>query len=389
MRRSRRILSRLATASAIFAAGTVAFAATAQAASNSPVPTPANWGVATNCGGQNCAEIRAIAQDGATGTVYAGGTFAQAVSPTGGASRPYHNLVALAGRTGAVDTGFAAHTFNGEIFAIAVNPSAGLVYVGGSFTSVDGASAGHVAAFNAATGRRDSGFRVSTTGPVHALLYNSARNVLYVGGRFTSINSAGRVRLAAVNPTTGGVSTSFRPPKITWTATSQRGSTEVRALALGSDSRGNPALYVGGHFDHVGSARHLAIARVDPATGAPDGGFAPTLDGPSTDNLLAVDDLAWASGSVLVAQAGHINRGYRFSASGARIWTQRTDGDVQAVAVSGGSVYFGGHFTCDATGGGSCLKGGTGGQPRVHLVAVALSGGAIDPAFAPAMRPTV
>jgi hypothetical protein len=224
---------------------------------------------------------------------------------------------------------------------------------------------------------------------VRALLFNAGQNVLYVGGRFTSINGSGRVRLAAVNPSTGSVSTSFRPPAITWSATSQTGSTEVRALALGSTSSGSPALYVGGHFDHVGTARHLAIARVNPGNGAVDNAFTPSLDGSSSDNLLAVDDLDWASGSVLVAQAGHVNRGYRFTASGSRVWTQRPNGDMQAVAVNGGSVYFGGHFTCDATGGGSCLSGGTGGQKRVHIVAVSLTSGAIDPAFAPAMMPTV
>jgi hypothetical protein len=160
-------------------------------------------------------------------------------------------------------------------------------------------------------------------------------------------------------------------------------------LALGTTSSGSAALYVGGHFDHLGNDRHVALARVNPSTGAPDNSFAPSLDGSTADNLLAIDDLAWASGSLLVAQAGHVNRGYRFAASGSRVWTQRTDGDVQAVAVNGGSVYFGGHFTCDATGGGSCLKGGSGGQTRIHIVAVSLTSGAIDPAFAPAMRPTV
>ncbi len=392
MKVSRHVLKRVGTVLPTIAAVSFAFTAPADAASNSATPSLANWGVSTSCGtGQNCAEIRAIAEDARTGTVYAGGTFAEAVSPTGGASRPYHDLVALNEKTGAVDTSFAAHIFNGEIYAIAVNPTAGLVYVGGNFTAVDGSStaAGHVAAFNAATGNRDTNFRVSTTGPVHALLYDGGRNLLYVGGRFTSINSTGRVRLAAVSPTTGSVSTTFRPPKITWTATSQTGSTEVRALALGANSSGSPALYVGGHFDHVGSAPHLAIARLDPATGAPDDSFVPTLDGPSDDNLLAVDDLAWASSSILAAQAGHVNRGYRFTTSGHRVWTQKPDGDMQAVAVHGSSVYFGGHFTCDATGSGSCLNGGSGGQSRVHIVAVDLASGAIDPAFTPAMLPTV
>jgi hypothetical protein len=392
MYRSHRVLRRLGVALPTLAALTLGFASSALAASNSPAPTLPNWGVFTSCGsGQNCAEIRATAEDARTNTVYAGGSFAQAVSPTGGASRPYHNLVALNENTGAVDTGFAAHTFNGEVLAIAVNQAAGLVYVGGNFTAVDGSptAAGHVAAFNATTGRRDTNFRVGTNGPVHALLYNASRDLLYVGGRFTSINSTGRVRLAGVNPASGSVSTSFRPPTISWTATSQHGGTEVRALALGADSSGNPALYVGGHFDHVGSARHVVIARVNPATGAPDNGFSPPLDGSTADNLLAVDDLAWASSSILVAQAGHVNRGYRITAAGHRIWTQKPDGDMQAVAVSGGSVYFGGHFTCDATGRGSCLKGGSGGQTRVHIVAVDLSGGAIDSAFAPAMSPTI
>jgi hypothetical protein len=379
-----KIARRLPLALTAIAAVVLSLPSPAEAATNSPKPTLANWGVFQSCGGKNCGEIRATAQRGST--IYAVGNFSKAIGPTGGASLPYQNLVALNGTSGAVNRGFAHHSFNGEIYAVAVDSAADLLYVGGSFTAVDGSRTGaaHVAAFNATTGKRDTGFRATVNGTVRALLFDGGHNSLFVGGRFTAVNGVSRVRLAAVDPHSGAVKPSFGAGAITWSATSQTATTGVYTLALaGSD------LYVGGHFDHVAGSRHLAVARVNAGTGKLDDGFSPTLDSPAADNLLIVEKIISVPGGIVVAQGGHVNRAYRFTGSGRRVWTQRPNGDVQAAARSGSSVYLGGHFTCDSTGSGSCQKGKPGAATRVHLVAVNLTTGAIDPAFAPAMAPSV
>jgi hypothetical protein len=137
------------------------------------------------------------------------------------------------------------------------------------------------------------------------------------------------------------------------------------------------------------------LLRVAASTGALDTTFAPTLDvstDPNYIDLQAVDKIVWVpaaldgTAGIVVAQAAHINRAYRFTVAGARKWTIKPDGDMQAAAVSGSAVYLGGHFTCIA----SCLTGST--TPpvsRIHIAAVSLTSGAIDTAFVPKMQPNV
>jgi hypothetical protein len=391
----------VALALSAIGAAVLAVPSSAEAATNAAKPTPANWGVFQDCGssypGENCAEIRATAEDPATKTVYAAGMFTQLSDPATGRTLGYQDLVALDESSGAVDTGFAAHRFNGEIFAAAFDPAADLVVVGGNFTTVDGAAtaSGHVAAFDASSGAQVTAFKANTNGPVRALLYDATRNVVYVGGRFTAVNKIARSRLAAVSASNGQVVSTFTAPSITWTETPRTAATEVRTVELGADAGGNPMLYIGGHFDTVGGRPHESLARLSATTGALDDSFAPTLNAQSPDDLQAVDKIVWIPSSadgkagIVVAQAGHINRAYRFATSGALLWTQKPDGDVQAAAVSGSTVYFGGHFQCDSTGTGSCLVGKAGGFKRVHLVAVDLTSGAIDTGFAPSLTPKI
>jgi hypothetical protein len=137
------------------------------------------------------------------------------------------------------------------------------------------------------------------------------------------------------------------------------------------------------------------VIRVGASSGALDTSFAPVLDvstDPTYIDLQAVDKIVWVAAGqdgtpgIVVAQAAHINRAYRFTVSGTRMWTVKPDGDMQAAAVSGSSVYLGGHFTCVA----NCLKGSA--SPpvsRIHIASVNLTTGAIDTAFVPKMEPNV
>jgi hypothetical protein len=375
-------------------AGMMGSAAPASAATASQVPTAGTWGVWKSCGttypSQNCGEVRATAEDPTTRTLFAVGDFTNAIDPTGTTSLPYQNLVPIDESTGGVVPNFAAHTFNGRIYAVAVDPSSHTVYVGGDFTKVDGSGLHdqHAAAFDETTGALRTGFNVKANDSVRALLL--ANNVLYLGGRFSTVQSAPRTLLAAVDPATGTVSSTFLPPTITWTTTTNR--PDVRTLALGADATGAAALYVGGHFDTVAGSPHQSVIRVNPGTGTLDPAFAPKLDVTSGDGLQAVDSIAWLNGSqdgtpgIVVAQAAHTNRAYRFTTTGSLKWKLTPDGDMQSAAVSGTSVYLGGHFTCVATAPASCYPSGA--IKRVHIVAVNVTTGAIDPAWAPSMNPT-
>ncbi len=364
----------------------------AGAAVNSGIPSLPNWGVWKDCGTQyptqNCAQVRATAEDPNAGMLYAVGDFTQAIDHAGSPSMAYNDLVAIDESTGDVVPSFSAHKFNGRINAVAVDPTTHRVYVGGAFTKIDGSGthAQHAAAFDGATGALLS-FNMRANDQVDALLL--AEGMLYVGGQFTSVAATPRTTLAAVDPATGALVTTFTPPAIAWSGTNRP---DVRTLALGQDAGAAPALYVGGHFDTADGAAHMSVLRVNPRTGALDAAFAPKIDFTANDPLQAADGIAWVDGSqggspgIVVAQAGHTNRGYRFDATGKRIWFLTPDGDMQAVALSRGTAYFGGHFRCVATAPASCYT--TGGVTRVHIAAVDLGTGAVDPDFTPAMNPS-
>jgi hypothetical protein len=385
MRRWRRIAG-------IAIAAVLVAPASASAATNEAIPSLANWGVWKSCGtsypGQNCAQIRATAENPNTHTLYVVGEFTAAIDHTDTSSLPYNDIVAMDETTGAVVSSFAAHKFNGRIDAVAVDHTTNRVYVGGRFTEVDGSGvhAQHAAALEGTTGKLLA-FDLRANKPVKALLPGAG--ILYVGGQFTSVSAVPDTDLAAVDPATGAPVATFNPPAIRWSGTN---SPDVRALALGTDARGDRALYAGGHFDTVDGAAHQSVIRLDPTTGALDGGFAPALDVTSDDPLQAADGIAWVDASqggspgIVLAQAGHTNRAYRFDTSGKRIWYLTPDGDMQAVAVSGATAYFGGHFECVAAAPEFCSFGK--GVTRVHIAAVDLGTGAVDSGFAPKMDPS-
>jgi hypothetical protein len=374
------------------AAAAPAPGASSSAVPNSARPTLPNWGVWKSCGtaypGQNCAEILATAEDPGSHTLYAAGDFTAAIDHTGSSSLPYDDLVAINETTGTVMSSFRPHTFNGPIDTVAVDRATHRVYVGGSFTKVNrsGLHAQHAAAFDATTGKL-LGFNLRADRPVKALL--PAGGIVYVGGQFITAGGAARGALAAVDAITGTALPTFVPPAIGWSGTNLA---DVRSLAFGDYPAGALALYVGGHFDTVDGRPHLSVIRVNPVTGALDPSFDPVVDAVPGDPLQAADGMVWVDGSdsgpagIVVAQAGHFNRAYRFNTFGRRIWYLTPDGDMQAVAVSGTTAYFGGHFQCVATGPAYCSNGQ--GVPRVHLAAVDLGSGTVDANFTPKMSPS-
>src|SRR4051812_33098590 len=103
-------------------------------------------------------------------TVYATGSFSQA-RPAGAAAgtnqTPRANLVAFNLTTGVMTT--FNHTLNGQGRTIVASPDGSRIYVGGDFTTVDGAARGHIAAFNVATGALITTFAPTGNGRVYSL----------------------------------------------------------------------------------------------------------------------------------------------------------------------------------------------------------------------------
>jgi hypothetical protein len=371
----------------------------ASAASITPTPNGA-WSPWKACPGkskENCAAVRAILRT-SDGTVLLGGDFTKLRNNTNGTTKAVNNLAAVTDN-GTPVAGFATHTFNGIIYTLATDGAS--LYVGGAFTTVDKNPVAHLAKFALPGGARQqiaSGFNGTIFGSVFA------DGKLYVGGKFTSVQNQPRGNLAALDPATGTVDPAWTPdaelnPNDASPNDPPHNNTPIRALAVSPD--GN-RIYVGGDMDAINGEPYPALAALDPTTGAvlpafnPAGLFGVTT-GVQTMAIVPVDasDGRNAPG-VVVAAGGLLNRAYLFNTDGSLARLVDTDGDIQAAAVIGTTVYFGGHFTCVSVFGcASNLPPGVPDEqvPRMHMVALDynspwLSTSTIDTNFAPEMQPS-
>ena len=143
--------------------------------------------------------VRQLVQCGST--MYAVGT----ISAVGQGSSTYtrFNVFSFNATTGAMTSW--APVANAEVHTIALSPDCSTAYLGGHFTTMNGATAKHIAAVDAVTGAVKSGFADNVNGDVLTAQYTTAHGLL-IGGKFTKVNSVARTMLASVDPTTGAAS---------------------------------------------------------------------------------------------------------------------------------------------------------------------------------------
>ena len=366
---------------------------------------------------QNCAQVRAIVQSG--DTMYVGGGWAQVTDPTTGTTySTYKNLVSFNRLTGAIRTGFAQHTFNGMVRAIAVSPNGSTLYVGGEFSKIcNGAGAGcvgvqHLVALDANTGAVLAAFTVNgkkvknpgatnpkaRLGRVRALLADATTGRLYVGGDFSKLEGRAVSQLAAIDMASGALVTGFAPTFAIDTTQPNNVPQEVSSLAIDHDpgTAGGARLYAGGHYDYVDGVARNTLVALNPDSGALDNTFKPDIRRqitPYDQNQEGISVLVAPDHTVLLAQGGHYNRGYRFWKGGAQKWMINAGGDLQTVALSGGAVYFGGHFICWSNGT-PIYRSDCELKPppsytvvRIHLAAVSFDTGALDADWSPLAQP--
>jgi hypothetical protein len=279
-------------------------------------------------------------------TVYVGGQFSTATSP-GGQRVSRANLAAFDATTGALRTAFVANT-NGPVRALVSDGSR--LYVGGSYSSIGGQSRQRLAAVDLTTGSVVGSWSANANSNVYGLAVGGGR--LFVGGSFSTLRSTARSRIGAVDLSNGAIVTSFAP---TADAT-------VNAVAARSDGS---AVYLGGNFSRVDGSSNPYLARVD-ARGARVPVRWSSVEGPVLALSLRPDGTRLG-----VGVAGLGNQGAYFdTASGARLWRQRCDGDAQAVWLIGDSMFTGFHEACE-------------GDHSIRLTSNATANGARDRAFRP------
>jgi hypothetical protein len=164
----------------------------------------------------------------------------------------------------------------------------GDIFVGGFFNTVSdpfGTTTGlqHLFSFNESTNRVNSGFVARANGEVFAL--DTGNGALYVGGVFRTINGKVTGPLAKLDPLTGAVDTTFKPPFT---------SGAVNQVVLN-----HGVLYVGGTF-----SQHLLA--LNPDTGANTNDI----------NFNLADPIPNAFGPVAIFKFAVTNSGDRLVATG-------------------------------------------------------------------------
>jgi hypothetical protein len=236
-------------------------------------------------------------------------------------------------------SGFGAN--NGSILAIEVSQN--FVYIGGDFTLVPG-SASHVrlARFNRNTTLLDASFIPAPNNVVRTMFVDPFNDFLHVGGDFTTISSATRVRLAYLQA--NGSPFPFRSDA----------NNSVRSIK--PDFAGN--IVVAGDFTSIGTNNAVAPAQNLQNTrfaimSAGTGVISTTVNQSAQDNNVFTANVAsgkiFLGGQFIYSNMTERSRVARFTRSNMALdlnWNVNLNGPVNTITSSGSDfVYLGGEFT--------------------------------------------
>jgi hypothetical protein len=301
---------------------------------------------------QTNGRVRAIAV--AAGKIFIGGDFTAVRAPGasgGGVARSH--LAAFSLTTGKVMPWNPRA--NGTVTALRVNPAGTTIYIGGGFTKLMGKSRAHIGAVTTSETHLRQ-WHANTNGTVYGIAVSSTR--VYFGGSFSRVKGFSRTRLAAVGTTSTA-------PLAKWRANP---NSTVRALTISPSGK---RVFVGGDFTRVNGRAHNHLIAVFVGGGLSPFRAHPTWPVTSLRN----------NATMLVAGGGG-NGGHvaaYVSASGRRRWLAITDGDVQGVALLGGTVIVGGHFNnyCRGGAGSGNPLVCTNPTPRRKALSLSLASGAL------------
>ncbi len=304
------------------------------------------------------------------------GTLAQGLCKPG-TQVTRNDIFAYQASTGQIDPNFTPQLDKGPAWSVIPGPAGShTVFVGGSFTTVNGTTRKGVVQLNvnpgvttgpAADGSIVTGFKANVSNMVRDLALSPDGTALYAGGQFTSVNSVTESGLVRVNAKTGAVDPSFK-----FTLGDPISGLPIKIEAMDLTSSGNLLAFSGTALTVNGQSRpRLAIV----STGGTLGKAATLTDftAPILANNCSVEHdyvraLSFApDGSFLVvADTGFLNDGsmpysacdavakFNVGAAGstttgtavnvAPSWINYAGGDsFYSVTIAGSVVYAGGH----------------------------------------------
>jgi PKD repeat protein len=272
-------------------------------------------------------------------TVYVGGQFT-AARPAGAAAGvntvPRSNLLSYNVTTGVLDASWAP-TVNGVVRALAASPDGSKLYVGGNFTTINGAGRNHIAAFNVATGALDATFKPSTNSTVYSV--SATASTVYYGGYFTAVGSVARTYAAASSAATGAL--------LPW-APSISGGT-VSGLVASPDGT---KVALAGNFQSVNGSNRpgyglAMVSATGTATGVLPFNANNTIRNGGVNagitSISADGDSIYATGYVF-GSGGNFEGTLRASwTDGSLVWMEDCHGDTYSSYAQGNLIYATGH----------------------------------------------
>jgi PKD repeat protein len=283
-------------------------------------------------------------------TVYAAGKFTKA-RPAGAAAGvnevPRSYILAYDITTGALSTTFAP-VVDGQVKALAASPDGKRLYIGGAFTKVNGVNKYRLAALDPTTGALVTSWNPGTNATVNAIA--AVGQNVYVAGVFSSIGKDTRTKAAAVTASNG--------TNLPWAP--QIAGGDVLAMVASPDGS---KIVLGGSFSSVnGSAQPgYGLAMLDPTTAAnlPFQANDVVRNGGGQAAIYSLSATAagvYGSGYTF-GGGGRLEGAFKSTWNGDLVWVEDCHGDTYSVAANSTTVYIAGHpHYC----------GNIGGQPQTN-----------------------
>jgi hypothetical protein len=269
-------------------------------------------------------------------TVYAAGKFTKA-RPAGAAKGvdevPRSYLLAYDITTGVLSTSFAP-VIDGQVKALAASPDGKRLYIGGAFTKVNGVNKYRLAALDPTTGALVTSWNPGTNATVNAIA--AVGPTVYIGGVFSSIGKDTRPKAAAVTASNG--------TNLPWSP--QVAGGDVLGLVASPDGS---KIVLGGSFTSVnGSAQPgLGMAMVDAtsATSLPLQANDVVRNGGTQSAIYSLSATAngfYGSGYTFYGD-GRLEGAFKASWNGDLAWVEDCHGDTYSVAANSTAVFVAGH----------------------------------------------
>ncbi len=290
------------------------------------------------------------------------GVFSQVkdVTANGGTTFARTNVFAFDAATGAVDRTFAP-VVNGVVTTVLAGADGVSVYLGGTFTQLNGASSRNLVQVTTATGARTAFRAPQFNGAINDLALTGGR--LIVGGQFTTAGGVAHGGLASLHPTTGALDEYLGIDVALHHNYPDRGTANaaVGVENLDVTPDGSRMIVIGNFRQADGLVRDQAfMVLLQPTAAVVDPnwkttGFESVCSGKSFDSW--VRDVAFSPDGAyfVVVTTGGPYTGtlcdsasrWETAATGQTVtprWVANTGGDTLfSVAVTGSAVYVGGH----------------------------------------------